>query len=356
MQDQQNPNSLVTPKILANQLGMSYRNLSWLAKLARTDLSAPETSEGASYTRPPYNKLQIQTKSKVRTVYSPCNSIRAVQAMLVQVVLRYIDPGDNSRAYEPGMQLITAGEDMLGCDVIIGLDIKDFFHSIKKSMVKRLFIDEGYPDQTAEIMASICCVCDKYKFLPQGGISSAAIANRYAAKYMDSHILEVCKSVAEDSEFTYIRYSDNIYIGLRGDFIGYSILKAISSSLSNLGWRTHKFKVMPKYRRQKLLGMVVNGDSVAIQRTDFRKMCSALHNIACADTCSSLVENLRELVSLGIDTSSLQKTELSLRGKVMYYVQMSESNRRSKLKSLYSSACGAIDKYRDSLNFTRMGE
>ena len=343
-----NPNSLVTPKVLANQLGTTYRNLCWLVKLASTDISSSDLGKKA------YEKLSIPTKSKVRTCYSPCNSIRSIQAMLVQVVLRYIDPGDSSRAYEPGMQLKTAGEDMLGGDVVVGLDIKDFFHSIKRSMVVKLFVDEGYPLDTSRIMARLCCVADKYTFLPQGGIASAAIANRYAAKYLDPIILDVCRSMSSDAEFKYIRYSDNIYVCLHGDFIGYSYLKKIADAMASIGWRTHKFRVMPYYRRQKLLGMVVNNSVVTIQRTDFRKMCSALHNISKSNQVS-IIRNLEELSNLGIDTSSFQKLEMSLKGKVSYYIQMSESTRQSKLRKLYSEACLNIDKHRSSIKSMYIG-
>jgi hypothetical protein len=253
------------------------------------------------------------------------------------------------------MQLKTAGEDMLGGDVVIGLDIKDFFHSIKRSMVKQLFIDEGYPDNTSYFMACLVCVSDKYKFLPQGGIASAAIANRYAAKYLDPAILEVCRSMSTDSEFKYIRYSDNIYVCLHGDFIGYSYLRKIADKMASLGWRTHKFRVMPHYRRQKLLGMVVNNSVVTIQRTDYRKMCSALHNISKSSNSSSIVNNLEELSNLGVDTSCLEKLEMSLKGKVMYYVQMSESIRQIKLRKLYSLACLNMDKHRASLKSVYKG-
>ena len=351
MESTKNQNSLVTPKVLANQLGIEYKTLCWLKKLASYDIAANTTAEARKlgYTKvlAPYTKLEVPTKSKIRVVYSPCNQLRSIQAMLVQVVLKYIDPGDNSRAYEPGMQLITAGVDMLGGDVVIGLDVKDFFHSIKRSMVKKLFTDEGYPDDTAYIMACICCVSDKYKFLPQGGIASAAIANRYAAKYLDPIVNEVCNSDVPGA-FKYIRYSDNIYVSLHGDFIGYSLLKKIQSALSASGWRTHKFRVMPKYRRQKLLGMVVNGTAVSIQRDEYRKMCSALFNISKADS-SNILNTLKLLITLGVDTSTIHKLELSLKGKLAYYVQMSEAHRVTKLKDLYSKACSVIDKYRSIL-------
>lgn len=348
---QKNQNSLVTPKILANQLGIEYKTLCWLKKMASYDISINTESDarklGYSKILTPYVRLEVPTKSKIRVVYSPCNQLRAIQAMLVQVVLKYMDPGDSSRAYEPGMQLITAGVDMLGGDVVVGLDVKDFFHSIKRSMVKKLFVDEGYPEDTAYIMACLCCVSDKYKFLPQGGIASAAIANRYAARYLDPLVNEVCNSDVPGC-FKYIRYSDNIYISLQGDYIGYSLLKKVQASLLANGWRTHKFKVMPKYRRQKLLGMVVNGTAVSIQRDEYRKMCSALFNISKSDA-SNIVRTLKLLITLGVDTSSLHKLELSLKGKLAYYIQMSEEHRVNRLKDLYSKACYAIDKYRSIL-------
>lgn len=326
----------ITGKVLANQLGVSWPRLCLLNTMAREDIAGTESRKFS-----PYKKLEIKTSKKVRTVYSPNAAIRGIQQMINTSILCYIDPGEYSRAYEPGMQLKTCGIELQGNPVVIGLDIKNFFHSIKYSMVRSLFLSEGYPEDTSKILANLTCVVDTYRFLPQGGITSAAIANRYAAKFIDPVVVSTLNNCVGEGLYTYIRYSDNLYIGLKENLIGYSVLKELGKELGNLGWRTHKYRVMPYYTQQKILGMVVNKETT-IAAKEYNRMCCALHNIVSVPEYQ-VAEELKKLGSIGVLIDSLDRTIASLSGKVAYYKQVLPEGKKSRLSALFSKALSRVE-------------
>ena len=316
-------NELVTPTILANQLNVSEKTLWWLVKICSTDIA----SIGADKMYAPYTKMMIKTTSKVREVYAPSDRVRGIQNMLLRVVWDSIDPGEHSRAYERGMLLKTPGEELKGSGVIVGLDFKDFFHSISKKQVTELLVHNGYTQKVASIIATLSCVRDTYSKIPQGGISSAQIANRVAAWLIDPIVNSVC---AKYGEYKYIRYSDNIYIGFDKEVTGNSVISDLRTTLSKAGWRNHKPRVMPYYRRQQLLGMVVNSKANAI-RSDYKKLLCAMYNVGKCETREDATNQILNMASLGVNISNMGKVYLSLRGKCAYYCTLVNPNVASKL-------------------------
>jgi hypothetical protein len=330
-------NSLVTPDVLANQLGIKLKTLWGLYFLASSDISDPMV------TVKPYSRLEIKTSSKVREVYSPSDRIRDIQTMLLSVVWSGIDSGEHSAAYEVGMKLTDAGHKLNNFGLIVGLDFKNFFHSILMKMVVNLLTQYGYPAKTANMIAALSCVKDcQRRFLPQGGISSAQIANRVAASIIDPIVINYCRSKVGD-EFTYVRYSDNIYIGLPKEVTGVDFLKGLAEELKNNRWKTHKHRVMPYYRRQKLLGMVVNEKPNA-PRAEYSKFLCAIHNISKCLTKEGVISNIEKMKDLGVSTSSGKGVLiLSIVGKANYYKTILNQSRANKLTQLLDIAKNKIE-------------
>jgi RNA-directed DNA polymerase len=331
-------NSLVTPEVLANQLGVQLKTLWALYHTASKDITRD------SSTNMPYKRLEIKTSSKVREVYSPCDRIRDIQSMLLVTVWSGIDSGEHSAAYESGMKLTDAGLKLQSHGLIVGLDFKNFFHSILRSMVVNLLTDYGYPAKTANLIAVLSCVRDDGKhFLPQGGISSAQIANRVAASIIDPIVIKYCEDNSNNGNYTYVRYSDNIYIGLDSKVTGVDFLKGLATELYNNKWRTHKKRVMPYYRRQKLLGMVVNVKPNA-PREEYNKFLCAIHNIANCKTKQEVQDNIDKMRCLGIEVASGKGILLlSILGKASYYRTILNQNRANKLLNILQKATHNIE-------------
>ena len=316
-------NELVTPTVLANQLSITEKSLWWLVKVCSMDISSPSLVYGQA----PYTKMRIKTTSKVREVYSPSDRVRDIQNMLLRVVWDSIDCGEHSRAYEKGMLLRTPGEDLKGSGVIVGLDFKDFFHSISKRQVSSLLVENGYTQKVADIIATLSCVRDKFTKLPQGGISSAQIANRVAAWLIDPIVNSVC---AKYGEYKYVRYSDNIYVGFSKEVTGTTVLADLRKTLNEAGWRNHKPRVMPYYRRQQMLGMVVNTKANAI-RSDYKKLLCAMYNVGKCETKEEATTQILNMANLGVNITNIGKVYLSLKGKCAYYCTLVNPNVASKL-------------------------
>lgn len=323
----------LTPEVLANRLGIRYSSLTWLNKFSKIDLGCAKEGDMTPYTR-----KEVTTGSKIRKVYAPHRSIRAIQHRLRATVWNHIEPGEFSMAYETGMNLKESGVALEGNKVVIGLDFKDFFHSITRKHVYATLINEGYPEDTARVIANLSCVRDKWWHLPQGGITSGNIANRVAKYYIDPLVVQVLDAECGPGNYRYVRYSDNIYVGLKDNLIGMSILKKVKQKLWEDGkWRTHKERVLPYYRRQSLLGMVVN-ERTTISSQILRRFSSAMYNIAKSKDAAEARQSLDRLSELGVNTSSINTAIRSLSGKVAYFTMVVCDQKASKLKEYLTKA------------------
>ena len=315
-QDKTNINALLTPLALSNRLAVSLSTLRYVEKLSLVDIST--AAEG---TKLPYTKKVIETSTKQRIVYAPSSAIRGMQLKIKECILEGMDPGEHSLAYETGSRLIDSGLLLANSKVIIGLDFKEFFNSIPRKYVIQCLVNEGYPEDTSRIVANICCVKDKYHHVPQGGITSPQIANRVSKLIIDPLITGYLDTLG--FEYRYVRYSDNVYVGFSDNVIGSSILKALQAILRDNGWRTHKTRILPYYKKQYLLGMVVN-ERPSIDRRTLDRFLSAMHNISMASSSVEVLDNISKLADIGVKNSSIKEAISSLAGKVAYFKQIKQ--------------------------------
>ncbi len=334
-------NNLVTPDVLANQLSISIKTLWYLVRLCNMDVGIPAAGQF------PYRHLEVKTKNKVRDVFSPADKIRDIQTMLLNVVWSGIDHGVHSYAYEPGMQLVEPGELLKNSGLIVGLDFKDFFPSISKKKVKDLLTTYGYQDTVASIIATLSCVrYNGFCFLPQGGISSAQIANRIAAEYIDPLVNEYCTENLKDVPYTYVRYSDNIYIGTSKSVHGKDFLQGLSTMLFQHKWRNHKLRVLPYYRQQRVLGMVIN-EKVNAPRVEYRRFCAALFNIGNCTSREELLDQVVKLATLKVNIEEGKgKLLMSIKGKSNYYSSLLDEG-SPKLSNLLEVTKNSLRKIED---------
>lgn len=257
---------------LAFHLGIRNRTLWWLIR-SRDD-TKPETKDVG------YQIFDIPKRGKNkgrRNIQNPRRRLKAVQRLVLAKFLEPFPVGPHVGAYVPERSCMDVARQHMGRGVIISMDIKDFFPSVKRSMVRRLFLYAGYNHFVASILSSLVT----YKnFVPQGAPTSGLISNLVADMLFDQLIIEDLKKI--DPDWCYTRYSDDIDIShskVQTQENTQRIIQCVKKRLKEAGFtvNTRKTKVEPRSRRQKVLGIVVN-EKLNLPRYEYNRLRCLIHN------------------------------------------------------------------------------
>jgi RNA-directed DNA polymerase len=160
-------------------------------------------------------------------------------------------------------------------EVVISVDIKDFFHSIKQSRLIEIFQNIGIGEKPARTISELCT----YKaFVPQGALTSPKIANIVTAYSFGPALKAYCETIPG---LTMTIYADDVTISSTNPEVNSSeILSAISTIIRDAGFRINheKSKIMRKAGRQYVCGVVVNSKTNMIKKERYR-LRAIVHNI-----------------------------------------------------------------------------
>lgn len=274
-------------------------------------------------------KLPKRGKSGFRVIHDPVPALKVVQKIILARFLEPISSGKHVGAYVPGRSCRDVAEQHVKHGLILSLDIKNFFPSVKRSMIRRfLHRAVGYSHYVASLLADVMTVQD---FVPQGAPTSGMIANLVADYRFDWQILNELKK--HDPAWAYTRYSDDIDIShpqMQSKETIEGVLKLVDDVVTSAGFHLNveKTKVEPFWRRQKVLGMIVN-EKVNIPRYEFMRLRSLIHNC--------LVHGFdTQHARAGLKNVAALKSHIS--GKLAFFKQV-EPVKTQRLKDKYDLAC-----------------
>lgn len=201
--------------------------------------------------------------------------MRLVQYRILTKVLDKIEVPEYIHAFEKNKSIPKMANLHVRKRVVISLDIKDFFHSIKQYSLFELFKEVGFTDGPARTLSEICT----YKaYVPQGALTSPKISNIIAAKTFGPLIYEYCVK----HNLTLSIYADDVTISTNETDVSISeIISVVSEFIIKFGFRINnrKTKVMKSYQRQWVCGVVVN-DKTNLLRKERLELRAIVHNIS----------------------------------------------------------------------------
>jgi len=265
----------------------------------------------------------------MRSIQNPADSMKSVQKNLL---VRFLEPLPMSKhvgAYVLGRSCKDTAAQHVGKGVIISLDIKDFFPSVRQSVIKRFFNEEiGYNYPVSSLLAALVT----YKnFVPQGAPTSGAIANIIADYTFDRKILSDLRLL--DEGWTYTRYSDDIDISHPEEQpveVVEEIISSVGNHLRRSGFQLNeeKTKLEPYWKQQRVLGMVVN-EKVNIPRWEYMRVRSLVHNC--------LMHGFKTQYSRAEKKSTLS-LKSHIRGKLAFFKNIDHA-KAQRLQDKFDLAC-----------------
>ena len=199
-----------------------------------------------------YKIYNIKKKNgKLRKIYEPYSILKHIQRKILENILNNKSISIYAKAYHKGISLKDNALPHLNKDVILKLDIKNFFESISFfNVYESSFSIEYFPKSVGMILTYLCTYDDH---LTQGSPTSAYISN-LVMKEFDENIGNWCTT----NNINYTRYSDDMTFS--GNFTPSEVINLVHNNLSKLGLELNKDKihVIKKSFRQSVTGIVVN--------------------------------------------------------------------------------------------------
>lgn len=220
----------------------------------------------------------------VRRICAPRPKLRAVQRALLDQLLAKIPAHSAAHGFLTDRSVVTNATPHVGADVVVKVDLEDFFPSIHYRRVRGLFEAYGYNDEVATTLAGLTTHRAKLPdgrvawpgALPQGAPTSPAIAN-LVCRRLDARLASLAKKFGA----TYTRYADDLSFSFkqRPERLG-RFLWWVNAVCQQEGFAENdrKRRVMRRAGRMTVTGLVVN-EKVSLPRDERRRFKAILHNI-----------------------------------------------------------------------------
>jgi RNA-directed DNA polymerase len=278
--------AIATPGELATWLGLSVGELDWFADV-----------RGMNPARGPlchYRYTWIPKSLGSRLVEAPKPRLRELQRRILRGILDRVPAHRCAHGFRAGHSCRTFVAPHVGREVVLRMDLRNFFPGIPAARVFALFETLGYPEAVARLLAALCtngvpmsvgrqgagswmeAKQLQLPHLPQGAPTSPSLAN-LCALHLDLRL----DALASTLEGAYSRYADDLAIsggdGLRRSVRRVSTLVAAIALEEGFEVNHRKTRPMHRSHRQRLTGIVVN-EKPNIPRGDFDRLKAVLTN------------------------------------------------------------------------------
>jgi retron-type reverse transcriptase len=240
-----------------------------------------------------YRRFYIPKKTGgKRLISTPMPKLKQAQYWILENVLNKVATHDAAHGFVKQRSIVSNAMPHVGAEVVINIDMKDFFPTITYPRVKGVFRSFGYSEQIATILALICTEadCDQIeldgqtyyaagleRFLPQGAPTSPALTNIICWK-LDARL----KGIATKLGFNYTRYADDLTFSASGEAVAQvkTLMGFVKKVVKEEKLVIHpdKIRVLRKGARKEVTGIVVN-DKPAVNAKELDRFRALLFQI-----------------------------------------------------------------------------
>ncbi|HYT87545.1 MAG TPA: reverse transcriptase family protein [Gemmataceae bacterium] len=286
---------LTTAGALADWLNLSTGELDWFA-----DRQGREAKVPAGPLRHYTYRWLPRRGGRWRLLEMPKARLKALQRRILHEILDRIPPHDAVHGYRRGRSLAGYVAPHVGRDIVLHVDLCNFFPSIPAARVHALFRAAGYPEEVARLLTGLCtnvvpwevlrqrpgengdneAMAERRLFdsphLPQGAPTSPALANLCAYR-LDRRLA----ALARVAGAAYTRYADDLAFSggpeLERSARRFHVHVCRIALEAGFAVHTRKTRLMRPSVRQQLAGVVVNVRP-NLARSEYDRLKATLHN------------------------------------------------------------------------------
>tara|TARA_B100000408_G_scaffold54485_1_gene41741 strand:+ start:645 stop:1229 length:585 start_codon:yes stop_codon:yes gene_type:complete len=137
-----------------------------------------------------YRRFNIAKKAGgIREISAPSPALLRVQRKILGRILNKIPPHKAAKAYRSRYSIVRNARLHIGQPVLVKVDLKDFFGSIKSAAVERIFQEAGFKRHESAMLTALCCLNGA---LPQGAATSGYLSNLAMCAF-DKKMMIICR-------------------------------------------------------------------------------------------------------------------------------------------------------------------
>ncbi len=227
-----------------------------------------------------------------RLISAPMPRLKQAQDFVRRQVLDKVALHEAAHGFRAGCSIVSNAAPHVGREVVLNVDLKDFFPTVGYKRVRGLFRALGYSEAVATIFALLCTepeieeveldgtryfVALSERRLPQGAPTSPALTN-ILCRRMDRRL----QKMAADLGFVYTRYADDLTFSAPPEHAKHvgRVLRRLGSIVAHEGFVLHpdKTRVLRRAGRQEVTGIVVN-DRPGVPKDVLRRFRATLFQI-----------------------------------------------------------------------------
>ncbi len=277
--------ALDNPGQLAKALELTLSQLRWLSY------------HRDAATRIHYYRFTIPKRNgKKREIWAPHARLKKAQRWILHNIVERLPVHGSAHGFLAGRSIATNAAAHKNADIVVKVDLKDFFPTVTVSRVKGIFRKAGYREQVATLLAQICTEAPREvmerdgktyflslgpRCLPQGAPTSPGLTNTLCLR-LDRRL----QGLAGKLGWRYTRYADDLTFsrpaGSEGQPRIGALLGGVKRITADEGFEVHpdKTRVARKGGRQQVTGLVINGDGKPrVPRKTRRQLRAAIHNL-----------------------------------------------------------------------------
>ena len=290
--------AITTEVELAKWLGLTVCELDWFSDVFGHERHTPEGP-----LRHYRYRLLKKRSGRLRLLEVPKPRLKQLQRRVLHDILDAIPPHPAAHAFRPGRSVLSYVAPHTGRDLMLHVDLREFFPSITAARVNALFHTVGYPERIARLLTGLCTnsapdaalisrdktemgsvlgveVASRLLYrsphLPQGAPTSPALANLCAYR-LDVRLT----ALAERFDVSYSRYADDLLFSGDHSFepalTRFRLLVCAIALDEGFFIRARKTRVLPSSASQHDAGIVLNAHPNPPRR-DFDDLKAQLFN------------------------------------------------------------------------------
>lgn len=270
---------------LCEALKLSVNELRWLCYQR-------EVADHSHYTR-----FEIPKRSGgMRAIWAPLPKLKQAQHWILREILERLIVHGSAHGFISGRSIASNAAEHSNSQILVKVDIENFFPTISWKRVKGVFRKAGYPEQIATLLALLCTESPREivkhegkqvyvaladRCLPQGAPTSPALTNALCLR-LDRRLT----GFAQKAGWRYTRYADDLTFSLPANNKNPADLSRLLGTLKRVlgeeGFELNekKTRVIRQGDVQEVTGLVVNGEHTPrVSRALKRQMRAAVHNL-----------------------------------------------------------------------------
>lgn len=243
-----------------------------------------------------YHRYNIpKKKGGERNIAAPKTTLKNAQRKILEEILYKIPPSQHTHGFLTQKSVVTnAKSHKTNPELLLTMDIQDFFPTITFQRVKGMFKNFGYSAYISSLLAMICTYCERMpidvkgvtryvktsdRILPQGAPTSPMITNIICLK-LDKRL----SALANKYGAIYTRYADDMSFSFQQTpttvDIG-KILGMVCNITKDEGFdiNSNKTRFLRQNNCQCITGIVVNNEQIGVTKKWLKNFRAAIFNL-----------------------------------------------------------------------------